>query len=62
MPIIHLWTEIKAKRTLVFDLSRSIDLHQLSTKESNETAIAGMTSGIARLLLPGFDRSRSQGM
>ena len=49
MPIIHLRTEIKAKRTLVFDLSRSIDLHQLSTEHTNETAIAGKTSGLIGL-------------
>ena len=49
MPIIRLRTEISAKRALVFDLSRSIDLHQLSTERTNETAIAGTTSGLIGL-------------
>ncbi len=49
MPIIRLRTEIKASRSLVFDLSRSIDLHQLSTAHTHETAIAGTTSGLIGL-------------
>ncbi len=49
MPVIHLRNEIKAKRRLVFDLSRSIDLHQLSTQDSKESAIAGKTSGLISL-------------
>ncbi len=49
MPVIHLRTEINAKRPLVFDLSRSIDLHQLSTEHTHETAIAGTTSGLIGL-------------
>ncbi|WP_198664860.1 SRPBCC family protein [Lewinella sp. IMCC34191] len=38
-------TLIQADRTIVFDLARSIDLHQVSTAQTNETAIAGRTSG-----------------
>ncbi|MGB3869504.1 MAG: SRPBCC family protein [Flavobacteriales bacterium] len=49
MPIIRLRTEINANRALVFDLARSIDLHQLSTEQTNETAIAGTTSGLIGL-------------
>ena len=49
MPKIHLQTFIKAKKELVFDLSRSIDLHLLSTKKTNEKAIAGKTSGLMEL-------------
>ena len=49
MPTIHLQTQINAPRRLVFDLSRSIELHQLSTKHTNETAIAGVTSGLINL-------------
>ena len=49
MPIIKLQTEIKADRELVFDLSRSIDLHKISTEHTNETAIAGKTSGLIGL-------------
>lgn len=46
MPIIELHTEIKADRKIVFDLSRSIDLHKVSTEQTNEEAIAGKTSGL----------------
>jgi ligand-binding SRPBCC domain-containing protein len=46
MPRIELKTEIKADKNLVFDLSRSIDLHKISTKHTNEEAIAGRTSGL----------------
>jgi len=49
MPLIKLNTEIKANRALVFDLSRSIDLHKISTEHTNETAIAGRTSGLIEL-------------
>ena len=46
MPKIELRTEIRADRNIVFDLSRSIDLHKISTKKTNEQAIAGKTSGL----------------
>jgi ligand-binding SRPBCC domain-containing protein len=46
MPRIELRTEIKASKEIVFDLSRSIDLHKISTGYTNETAIAGKTSGL----------------
>ena len=46
MPVIKLQTLIKANKTLAFDLSRSIDLHQISTTQTNEKAIAGLTSGL----------------
>ncbi|GAA4239672.1 hypothetical protein GCM10022291_34940 [Postechiella marina] len=46
MPKIELKTKIKADRKVVFDLSRSIDLHKISTKHTNEEAIAGKTSGL----------------
>ncbi|PWJ57097.1 hypothetical protein CLV98_10816 [Dyadobacter jejuensis] len=46
MPRIELRTEIKASKDIVFDLSRSIDLHKISTKHTHETAIAGKTSGL----------------
>ncbi|MGV8995175.1 MAG: SRPBCC family protein [Flavobacterium sp.] len=49
MPTIHLQTQINAKRPLVFDLSRSIDLHKVSTAHTDETAIAGVTSGLIGL-------------
>lgn len=46
MPRIELHTEIKAKKEIVFDLSRSIDLHKISTQHTKETAVAGRTSGL----------------
>ena len=49
MPKIHLQTFIKAKKEIVFDLSRSVDLHLLSTEKTNEKAIAGKTSGLMKL-------------
>ena len=46
MPIIRIETYIKADRQIAFDLSRSIDLHTLSTAQTNEEAIAGVTTGL----------------
>lgn len=46
MTTIHLKTEINATIQTVFDLNRSIDIHKISTLKSNETAIAGVTSGL----------------
>lgn len=49
MPKIELFTKIKANQKLVFDLSRSIDLHLISTEKTNEKAIAGRTEGLIEL-------------
>jgi len=49
MPIIKLKTDIKVAKEIVFDLSRSVDLHKISTEHTNETAIAGITSGLIEL-------------
>jgi ligand-binding SRPBCC domain-containing protein len=49
MPTIHLTTTIHAPIHHVFDLSRSIDLHQISTEKTQEKAIAGKTSGLIEL-------------
>ena len=49
MPRIELRTEIQAKKDIVFDLSRSIDLHKTSTEQTNETAIAEKTSSLIGL-------------
>jgi ligand-binding SRPBCC domain-containing protein len=49
MPAITLTTQIDAPIETVFDLSRSIDLHVESTYQTNETAIAGCTSGLINL-------------
>jgi ligand-binding SRPBCC domain-containing protein len=49
MSVIELQTKIKAPRERVFDLSRSIDLHKISTAHTNEKAIEGVTSGLIGL-------------
>jgi ligand-binding SRPBCC domain-containing protein len=46
MPKIELETEIHSTLEICFDLSRSIDLHKLSTSQTKEEAIAGKTSGL----------------
>ena len=46
MAKIELNTIINAPIEVVFDLSRSIDLHLESTKQTGEQAIAGKTSGL----------------
>lgn len=46
MPIITLHTLINAPINRCFDLSRSIDLHKISTEHTKEEAIAGVTSGL----------------
>ena len=46
MPVITIITSINAPIQVVFDLSRSIDLHKLSTIQTNEEAVAGKTSGL----------------
>lgn len=49
MPKIELITEIKSTLEICFDLSRSIDLHKISTAQTNEEAIGGRTSGLINL-------------
>lgn len=49
MPRIELQTYIKAAKEIVFNLSRSIDLHKISTQHTNEEAIDGKTSGLIGL-------------
>ena len=46
MPVIELETRIDAPIDIVFDLSRSIDLHVRSTAQTNERAVAGCTEGL----------------
>ena len=46
MPQIHLTTFIAAPIDRVFDLSRSINLHQISTSSTNEKAIDGVITGL----------------
>lgn len=49
MPTIHLETIICADIKICFDLSRSIDLHKISTAKTNEKAIAGKTTGLVNI-------------
>ena len=49
MPTIMLFTKIKAPKQLVFDLSRSIELHKISTQVTNEKVVAGRKSGLIQL-------------
>jgi len=49
MPEIKLLTEINAPIAICFDLSRSIDLHKISTSETSEEAIFGVTTGLIGL-------------
>lgn len=49
MPTIHLETIINSTIEVCFNLSRSIDLHKISTSHTNEEAIAGTTSGLIGL-------------
>lgn len=49
MPIIVLKTLIHTPIERCFDLSRSIDLHKISTEHTNEEAIDGVTSGLIGL-------------
>jgi ligand-binding SRPBCC domain-containing protein len=46
MPKIHLTSFIAAPIERVFDLSRSINLHQISTASTNEKAIDGVMNGL----------------
>lgn len=46
MSKIHLTTFIKAPVERVFDLSRSISLHKISTTHTREEAVAGTTTGL----------------
>lgn len=47
--IIDLTAQINAPADRVFDLARSIDLHLLSTRHTQEEAIAGRTTGLIGL-------------
>ena len=49
MPVIKINTLINAPINVVFNLSRSIDLHKISTAHTNEEAVAGKTTGLIEL-------------
>jgi ligand-binding SRPBCC domain-containing protein len=46
MPTIHLTTFVAAPINVVFDLSRSIDLHKKSMSQYKEEAVAGIRFGL----------------
>jgi ligand-binding SRPBCC domain-containing protein len=49
MSTIHLTTFVAAPIEIVFDLSRSIDLHKKSMTDYQEQAVAGTTMGLINL-------------
>lgn len=49
MTVIRLVTEIRTPIEACFDLARSVDAHVTSAGETNERAIAGVTSGLLSL-------------
>jgi ligand-binding SRPBCC domain-containing protein len=49
MAFFKIETFINNKPEVVFNLSRSIDLHLISTSKTNEKAIAGVTTGLINL-------------
>jgi ligand-binding SRPBCC domain-containing protein len=49
VPTFTIHTQIHNKPEVVFNLSRSIDLHLISTSKTNEKAIAGKTTGLINL-------------
>ena len=49
MPTIELETHIKTDIQTCFDLSRSIDLHKISTSRTNEKAVDGKIKGLINL-------------
>ncbi|MBP6385070.1 MAG: SRPBCC family protein [Pseudarcicella sp.] len=49
MPTIEIITEINSTLEICFDLSRSIDLHKISTAQTKEEAVAGRTQGLINL-------------
>ena len=49
MPHIHLTLFIAAPAERVFNLSRSINLHQISTIDTNEKAIGGVLNGLINI-------------
>jgi ligand-binding SRPBCC domain-containing protein len=49
LPSFTLHTQINNKPEVVFNLSRSIDLHLISTSKTNEKAVEGKTTGLINL-------------
>ena len=46
MVTIEIKMQIAAPAQIVFDLCRSIDLHMISTSNTNEKAVDGITTGL----------------
>ena len=49
MAEIIISTQVNSRIDTVFDLSRSVELHKISTSQTNEEAVAGITSGLMNL-------------
>lgn len=49
MPSIELITHVRSSAAICFDLSRSVDLHLISTARTQEKAVEGVTSGLMNL-------------
>jgi len=49
MSVVRVMTFVRAPRGRVFDLARSVDLHVASTRQTEERAVAGRTSGLVAL-------------
>lgn len=49
MPTITIHTTISAPQKRVFDLSRSVELHQVSTKQTSERVVGGVMRGLMYL-------------
>ncbi|MBN4071953.1 SRPBCC family protein [bacterium AH-315-F18] len=49
MPTIQLVTVVQASPEVCFDLSRDLDLHTESLAHTNESAVAGKTTGLIEL-------------
>ena len=49
MPRIELITYINSSKEIVFDLSRSVELHKISTEKTKEEVVAGKMTGLIEL-------------
>lgn len=49
MPLIEIHTPIRCPPERAFDLSRDVSLHEQSTRQTRERAVAGRTEGLAEL-------------
>ena len=49
MPKIEIITHINAPKEVVFDLSRSVELHKISTQKTKEEVVAGKMTGLIEI-------------